>query len=122
VCSATEVPELETWCAQLAPDDVAARCQALGIPAARMAYPPDLLSDPHLVARGFLVSVDQPGIGPLRFDRQSYLATDMPLSASRPAPGLGEHTREICHGRAPPVRDGDRGSVRSRRARMTLRF
>jgi len=54
VCSATEVPELETWCAQLAPDEVAARCQALGIPAARMAYPPDLLSDPHLAARGFL--------------------------------------------------------------------
>ncbi|MGA2303975.1 MAG: CoA transferase [Acidimicrobiales bacterium] len=97
VCSATEVPELEAWCAQLAPDEVAARCQALGIPAARMAYPPDLLSDPHLAARGFLVSVDQPGIGPLRFDRQSYLATDMPLSGSRPAPALGEHTLEICH-------------------------
>jgi benzylsuccinate CoA-transferase BbsF subunit len=61
-----------------------------------MAYPPDLLSDPHLTARGFFVSVDQPGIGPLRFDRQSYLATDMPLPVSTPAPGLGEHTREIC--------------------------
>jgi crotonobetainyl-CoA:carnitine CoA-transferase CaiB-like acyl-CoA transferase len=97
VCSATEVPELEAWCAQLAPDEVAARCQALGIPAARMAYPPDLLSDPHLAARGFFVSFVQPGIGPLRFDRQSYLATDMPLPVSRPAPALGEHTREICH-------------------------
>jgi crotonobetainyl-CoA:carnitine CoA-transferase CaiB-like acyl-CoA transferase len=97
VCSATAVPELEAWCAQFGPDEVAARCQALGIPAARMAYPPDLLSDPHLTARGFFASVDQPGIGPLRFDRQSYLATDMPLPASRPAPGLGEHTREICH-------------------------
>jgi crotonobetainyl-CoA:carnitine CoA-transferase CaiB-like acyl-CoA transferase len=96
VCSATEVPELGAWCAQLAPDEVAARCQALGIPAARMAYPPDLLFDPHLAARGFFVSVDQPGIGPLRFDRQSYLATDMPLPVSRPAPALGEHTREIC--------------------------
>jgi crotonobetainyl-CoA:carnitine CoA-transferase CaiB-like acyl-CoA transferase len=63
-----------------------------------MAYPSDLLSDPHLAARGFLVSVDQPGIGPLRFDRQSYLATDMPLAAPRPAPALGEHTLEICHG------------------------
>ena len=96
VCSPTEIPELEAWCAELTPDEVAARCQALGIAAARMAYPPDLLSDPHLAARGFLVSVDQPGIGPLRFDRQSYLATDMPLPVSRPAPGLGEHTREIC--------------------------
>jgi len=97
VCSSTEIPELEAWCAELTPDEVAARCQALGIAAARMAYPPDLLSDPHLTARGFFASVDQPGIGPLQFDRQSYLATDMPLPASRPAPGLGEHTREICH-------------------------
>jgi crotonobetainyl-CoA:carnitine CoA-transferase CaiB-like acyl-CoA transferase len=96
VCSPTEVPELEAWCAQLAPDDVAARCRARGIPAARMAYPPDLLNDPHLAARRFLISVDQPGVGPLRFDRQSYLATDMPLPESRPAPALGEHTREIC--------------------------
>jgi len=96
VCSPTEVPELEAWCAQLTPEEVAARCRALGIPAARMAYPPDLLSDPHLAARGFLVSVDQPGIGPLRMDSQSYRATDMPLPVPRPAPGLGEHTREIC--------------------------
>jgi crotonobetainyl-CoA:carnitine CoA-transferase CaiB-like acyl-CoA transferase len=97
VCSAVAIPELEAWCTQFGPDEVAARCQARGIPAARMAYPPDLLSDPHLAAREFLISVDQPGIGPLRFDRQSYLATDMPLPVSRPAPALGEHTREICH-------------------------
>jgi crotonobetainyl-CoA:carnitine CoA-transferase CaiB-like acyl-CoA transferase len=97
VCSDDEIPELEAWCAELGPEEVAARCQSLGIPAGRMAYPSDLLSDPHLAARGFLVSVDQPGVGPLRFDRQSYLATDMPLPASRPAPALGEHTREICH-------------------------
>ena len=96
VCSATEVPELESWCAALTPDEVAARCHDLGLPAGRMAYPGDLLDDPHLAARGFFVSVDQPGIGPLRLDRQSYLATDMPLPVSRPAPALGEHTREIC--------------------------
>jgi crotonobetainyl-CoA:carnitine CoA-transferase CaiB-like acyl-CoA transferase len=95
VCAVTEVPDLESWCAQFGPDEVAARCQALGIPAARMAYPPDLLSDPHLAARGFLVAVDQPGVGPLIFDRQSYLATDMPLPEPGPAPGLGEHTRAI---------------------------
>lgn len=54
-----------------------------------------IFSDPHLAARGFLVAVDQPGVGPLIFDRQSYLATDMPLPEPGPAPGLGEHTRAI---------------------------
>jgi crotonobetainyl-CoA:carnitine CoA-transferase CaiB-like acyl-CoA transferase len=95
VCATTEVPDLQAWCARFGPDEVAARCQALGIPAARMAYPPDLLTDPHLAARGFLVAVDQPGVGPLIFDRQSYLATDMPLPEPGPAPGLGEHTHAI---------------------------
>jgi crotonobetainyl-CoA:carnitine CoA-transferase CaiB-like acyl-CoA transferase len=96
VCSPIEIPELAEWCAQLSRDEVAARCRARGIPAARMAYPPDLLSDPHLAARGFLVQVDQPGIGPLIFDRQSYLASDMPLLDPGPSPTLGEHTRAIC--------------------------
>ena len=96
VCADRELPELDGWCAELGAEEVAARCRALGVPAARMAYPPDLLQDPQLVARGFLWPLDQPDIGPLVLDGQAYLASDMPLPPQRPAPRLGEHTREIC--------------------------
>jgi crotonobetainyl-CoA:carnitine CoA-transferase CaiB-like acyl-CoA transferase len=96
VCSDRELPELADWCASSGADAVAARCRALGIPAARMAYPPDLLKDPQLVARGFLWPLDQPDIGPLVLDGQSFHASDMKLPAQRPAPRLGEHTRAIC--------------------------
>jgi crotonobetainyl-CoA:carnitine CoA-transferase CaiB-like acyl-CoA transferase len=96
VCSQTEVPELASWCASLGAEEVAERCRALGIPAGRMAYPPDLLRDPQLVARGFLAPLDQPDVGPLVLDRQSYLAEAMPLPPSFPAPRLGQHTREVA--------------------------
>lgn len=96
VCSDRDLPELSEWCASLSAEEVAARCRALGVPAARMAYPPDLLHDPHLQARGFLWPLDQPDIGPMVLDGQSFRASDMVLPAQRPAPRLGEHTREIC--------------------------
>ncbi len=96
VCSPHALPELEEWCAEAGPEEVAARCRAVGIAAARMAYPPDLLDDPHLLARRFLLPLDQPDIGPLVLDNQSYRASDMSLPEQRPAPRLGEHTRDIC--------------------------
>jgi hypothetical protein len=92
VCSGRELPDLNEWCASLGAEEVAARCRTLGIPAARMAYPPDLLHDPQLVARGFLWPLDQPDIGPLVLDGLTYTS----LPAQRPAPRLGQHTREIC--------------------------
>jgi crotonobetainyl-CoA:carnitine CoA-transferase CaiB-like acyl-CoA transferase len=96
VCSPQPLPELDHWCKELGAEDVAERCRALGVPAARMAYSPDLLRDPQLQARGFLAPLEQPDIGPLVLDGQSYLASDMPLPPLRPAPRLGEHTRTIC--------------------------
>ena len=96
VCADRELPELDGWCAELGAEEVAARCRTLGVPAARMAYPPDLLQDPQLLARGFLWPLDQPDLGPLVLDGQAYLASDMPLPQPRPAPRLGEHTRAIC--------------------------
>ena len=92
VCSDRELPDLSDWCASMSAEEVAERVRALGVPAARMAYPPDLLHDPQLVARGFLWPLDQPDIGPLVLDGLTYTS----LPAQRPAPRLGQHTREIC--------------------------
>jgi crotonobetainyl-CoA:carnitine CoA-transferase CaiB-like acyl-CoA transferase len=96
VCATEELPELEQWCAEGA-EAVVERCLARGIPAGRMAYPPDLLTDPQLVTRGFLAEpLDQPDVGTLTLDRQSYLAADMPLPNPFPAPRLGQHTSEVA--------------------------
>ena len=85
-----------TWTATLTPAEVGAACQAAGVPGAPMQYASQLLTDPQLVARGFLVNVEQPDAGPLTFDGAAFRASDMAPPHIGPAPRLGEHTREIC--------------------------
>jgi crotonobetainyl-CoA:carnitine CoA-transferase CaiB-like acyl-CoA transferase len=66
----------------------------LGIPAAPLRTPDDLLTDPHLDAIGFFETVDS-SHGPLRFPG---LPTWFSRTAGRvagPAPELGAHTREV---------------------------
>ena len=71
---------------------------AAGIPAAPVNTVADLFEDPQIEARGMLPRVEQPGAGsipvcgtPLRFAGQ-------PEPSYRPAPRLGEHTREVLTG------------------------
>jgi len=87
--------QVEAWTAGLSPDEVTARCQAEGVPAGPMRHPTDLLADPQLISRGFLVAIDQPDIGPLVLDGRSFLASDLAAPIEGPAPRLGQHTREI---------------------------
>ena len=61
-----------------------------------MRYPVELLTDSHLVGRGFPVPIDQPGAGPLIVDGSSFAASGMEPPTIRPAPALGEHTRVIA--------------------------
>lgn len=65
------------------------------IPAARLYSVDDLIDDPHLRATGFIREHDHPTEGRLRtpapLGRYSVTGTDI----HRPAPRLGEHSREI---------------------------
>jgi crotonobetainyl-CoA:carnitine CoA-transferase CaiB-like acyl-CoA transferase len=88
--------DLAEWCADRGADNAAGILAAAGVPAGRMLYPDQLPAERQLVARGFLAPLDQPDIGPLVVDRQSYRCDTLPLPPSFPAPRLGEHTRAIC--------------------------
>ena len=54
------------------------------------------VNDPHFAARGFLVPLHQPPIGGMTFEGAAFHATGMVGPDIRPAPGLGEHTREVA--------------------------
>src|SRR2546423_774328 len=58
----------------------------------------DIAEDPHMTARGDLVAVDDPELGPLRqqapFPR--FVGEDATVPAG--APRLGEHNREVWCG------------------------
>ena len=70
--------------------------QRARVPAGFMMYASDMPTDPHLLARGYPQSVDQPGVGSMMFEGPAFHASSIPEPIVAPAPALGEHTREIC--------------------------
>lgn len=71
------------------------RLKANDVLGDRISSPKDMLTDPHLAARGGIMNFAQPGLGTVRLPRSSGMADGADL---RPAPGLGEHTAEMLRG------------------------
>ena len=68
--------------------------QRLGIPAAPLRTPDDLMKDPHLNAVGFFETVDSPH-GPVRFPGIPTWFSHTPGHIAAAAPELGAHTQEV---------------------------
>jgi len=71
-------------------------CLAAGVPAGPVRNAEGMTDDPHLAARGFLHARCQPPIGNMTFEGPAFHASGMLEPETRPAPGLGEHTREVA--------------------------
>ena len=83
------------WTSSLAAEEIKARCVAHDVPVGTAYSAADIFADPHMAARGDLVAVDDPVIGPVRqqapFPRLARHPTPVPSGAPR----LGEHNREV---------------------------
>jgi crotonobetainyl-CoA:carnitine CoA-transferase CaiB-like acyl-CoA transferase len=83
------------WTATLPATEVEARAIAHDVPVATAYTAADICTDPHMAARGDLVTVDDPVVGPLRqqapFPR--FVGEDRPVPTG--APALGQHTHEV---------------------------
>jgi crotonobetainyl-CoA:carnitine CoA-transferase CaiB-like acyl-CoA transferase len=55
----------------------------------------DLLASEHLRARGFFATIDHPVAGTLKMPGAPYRFGATPWELRRPAPTLGQHTREV---------------------------
>jgi crotonobetainyl-CoA:carnitine CoA-transferase CaiB-like acyl-CoA transferase len=66
----------------------------LGIPAAPLRTPDELMTNPHLEAVGFFETVDTPQ-GPVRFPGVPTWFSKTPGKVHGPTPLLGEHTAEV---------------------------
>jgi crotonobetainyl-CoA:carnitine CoA-transferase CaiB-like acyl-CoA transferase len=84
-----------TWVQGLSADEVEARCIEHDVPVGTIYDATDILSDPHMAARGDLVSVDDPVAGPL-LQQAPFPRLDgrKPVAPSG-APLLGQHNREV---------------------------
>jgi succinyl-CoA--D-citramalate CoA-transferase len=84
-----------SWAAGLGAAEIEAACVQHGVPVGTAYTAADIFGDPHMAARGDLVTIDDPVIGPVRqqapFPRFVGRAAPVPAGA----PELGAHNREI---------------------------
>ena len=75
------------------------------------AQPGDIFFDEQARANGFIVDVDHPKLGRIR-QAGTPFRTNPPSRIRRPAPELGEHTKEVLSESRPPLRAAGRGGER----------
>jgi crotonobetainyl-CoA:carnitine CoA-transferase CaiB-like acyl-CoA transferase len=86
---------LQEWCAEQSVYDLYARAQQRRVPFAPVSTMGDLLASDHLKARGFFATIDHPVAGALTMPGAPYQMRATPWELRRPAPTLGQHTREV---------------------------
>jgi crotonobetainyl-CoA:carnitine CoA-transferase CaiB-like acyl-CoA transferase len=75
--------------------ELAARLERARIPFAPLRRPDQLVDDPHLNASAQFVDTPLPGRAPAKLPKLPVRSTAFELGLRRPAPQLGEHTREV---------------------------
>ncbi len=83
------------WTQARSAAEVEAAAIAHGVPVATAYTAADIAGDPHMAARGDLVSVDDPVLGPLRQQAPFPRFVGEQRSVPSGAPRLGAHTREV---------------------------
>ena len=85
---------MDAWMADKDKFEVVRRAQELRLPFTEVLTPAEILSDPHLEARDFLVEVEHPVAPTMRQPGGPAKLTATPWRTER-APLLGEHTNDI---------------------------
>jgi crotonobetainyl-CoA:carnitine CoA-transferase CaiB-like acyl-CoA transferase len=85
------------WCSSRDAVEAESMLGALGVTAARVVSLYELYSrpDPNLTARGFITQVDHPEAGTTWLPGRPWRFSATPSSPLRPAPSVGEHSREV---------------------------
>jgi benzylsuccinate CoA-transferase BbsF subunit len=71
--------------------------QSQGVPAGVVLDCSEVITDPQLAHRGQWVHLDHPEMGRSLYSAPPVHLSRTPAWPRRPAPLLGQHTREVCH-------------------------
>ncbi len=85
---------MDAWMADKDKFEVVRRAQALRLPFTEVLTPEEILNDPHLEARNFLVEVEHPIAPTTRQPGAAALMSATPWLTAR-APLFGEHTDDV---------------------------
>jgi crotonobetainyl-CoA:carnitine CoA-transferase CaiB-like acyl-CoA transferase len=86
------------WTSSMTAAQVEEACVAGDVPVASVYSAADIFADPHVAARGDLVTVDDPVLGPVRQQAPVPRFDGAPATAPSGAPTLGEHNGEVWGG------------------------
>jgi formyl-CoA transferase len=83
------------WAATLDAAEIERRCVANDVPVGTAYDAADLSNDEHVLARGDILTVDDPVIGAVRQQAPFPRIEGQPLAPPAGAPRLGQHTEEV---------------------------
>jgi crotonobetainyl-CoA:carnitine CoA-transferase CaiB-like acyl-CoA transferase len=86
------------WTSARTAADIEAACIAHDVPVGTAYSAADIATDPHMAARGDLVTVDDPVLGPLRQQAPFPRLDRDPPRPPAGAPTLGQHNEEVWCG------------------------
>jgi crotonobetainyl-CoA:carnitine CoA-transferase CaiB-like acyl-CoA transferase len=89
------IARIETITAREPCDQWLARLGAAGVPCGPIRDYAEAFPDPQVRARGMVVDITHPTLGPLRTLRSPIKMSETPLLVDRRAPLLGEHTWQV---------------------------
>ena len=88
-------PMMTEWAEIRTREEITAAAQSKGIPIVPCNTTEDLFRSPHFLERQFLVEIDHPQAGRLRYPGAPYHLSETPWRVEQPAPLLGRHNQEI---------------------------
>ena len=89
---------IEDYFLQYTADELLERLIPAGMPCSAAYKVSDVISSDHARARGSVLEIDYPGIGPVKSAANPIKLSDAPVETRQKSPGIGEHTVEIMRG------------------------
>jgi crotonobetainyl-CoA:carnitine CoA-transferase CaiB-like acyl-CoA transferase len=89
---------ISAWTKERTGEQVLGAMAEAGVPAGKVFTAADMVEDPHYAARGNVVEVEDPQIGPFPMQNVVPRLTETPGEVRWTGPALGQHNDEVYGG------------------------